>query len=61
MAGAILNPDVVIGKHCIINTIYCEHDCILDDFVHVAPRASLAGCIISEGAHIGIGSSIIQG
>ena len=63
MAGAILNPDVVIGKHCIVNTgAIIEHDCILDDFVHVAPRASLAGGIrIGEGAHIGIGSSIIQG
>lgn len=63
MAGAILNPDVVIGKHCIINTgAIIEHDCILDDFVHVAPRASLAGSVaIGEGTHIGIGASIIQG
>jgi acetyltransferase EpsM len=63
MAGAILNPDVMIGKHCIINTgAIIEHDCVLEDFVHVAPRASLAGSVaIGEGTHIGIGASIIQG
>jgi acetyltransferase EpsM len=63
MAGAIINPDVIIGKHCIINTgAIIEHDSILEDFVHVAPRASLAGGIyIGEGTQIGIGASLIQG
>jgi acetyltransferase EpsM len=63
MAGAIINPDVVIGKHCIINTgAIIEHDCILEDFVHVAPRATLAGGIcIGEGTQIGMGASLIQG
>jgi acetyltransferase EpsM len=63
MAGAIINPDVIIGKHCIINTgAIIEHDCLLEDFVHVAPRAALAGGIyIGEGTQIGIGASLIQG
>lgn len=63
MAGAILNPDVVIGKHCIINTgAIIEHDCTLEDFVHISPNASLAGDIyIGEGTHIGIGATLIQG
>jgi len=63
MAGATINPDVRIGKHCIINTnAVIEHDCIIKDFVHVSPNASLAGgVIIGEGTHVGIGATIIQG
>jgi acetyltransferase EpsM len=63
MAGAILNPNVKVGKHCIVNSgAVIEHDCILDNFVHLSPNAALAGNVsIGEGAHIGIGSSIIQG
>jgi sugar O-acyltransferase (sialic acid O-acetyltransferase NeuD family) len=63
MAGAILNPDVKVGKHCIINSgAVIEHDCILNDFVHVSPNAALAGnVIIGEGTHVGIGAVVIQG
>ncbi len=63
MAGAIVNPDVNIGKHCIINTgAVVEHDCKIDDFVHISPNASLAGGVhVGEGAQVGIGSSVIQG
>ena len=63
MAGAIINAGSRIGKHCIINTAaVVEHDCIIDDFVHICPNASLAGNVkVGEGAQIGIGSTIIQG
>ena len=63
MAGAILNPDVKVGKHCIVNSgSVVEHDCILNDFVHVSPNVALAGNVfIDEGSHIGIGAVIIQG
>ncbi len=63
MAGAIINPDVKVGKHCIINTnAVIEHDCVLEDFVHISPNASLAGGVtIGEGSHVGIGATIIQG
>jgi len=63
MAGVIINPNVVIGNHCIINSgAIIEHDCFIEDFVHVSPGASLAGNVtIGEGTHIGIGASIIQG
>ena len=61
MAGAIIQPGVQIGKHCIINSgAVIEHDCIIEDFVHVAPNSSLAGGVkVGEGSLIGIGSSII--
>jgi sugar O-acyltransferase (sialic acid O-acetyltransferase NeuD family) len=63
MAGAIVNPDVKIGKHCIINSAaVVEHDCIIEDYVHICPNVSLAGGIlIGEGSQVGIGATIIQG
>lgn len=63
MAGATVNSEVTIGKHCIINTnASIDHDCILEDFTHISPNAALAGDIfVGEGTHVGIGACIIQG
>ncbi|MGA6119772.1 acetyltransferase [Sphingobacterium anhuiense] len=63
MAGATVNVDANIGKHCIINTnASVDHDCVIGDFVHISPNAALAGNVsIGEGTHIGIGAIIIQG
>lgn len=62
MAGAIVNADAVIGKHCIINTAaVIEHDCTLGDYVHISPNVALGGAVqIDEGAHIGIGATVLQ-
>jgi sugar O-acyltransferase (sialic acid O-acetyltransferase NeuD family) len=61
MAGVVIQPGVKIGKHCIVNTGSCiDHDCIIEDFAHIAPKCGLAGAVsICEGAFIGIGSSIV--
>jgi acetyltransferase-like isoleucine patch superfamily enzyme len=61
MAGAIIQTGTKIGKHSIINTGACiDHDCIIGDFVHIAPNCSLAGGVsVGEGTFFGIGSSII--
>lgn len=63
MPKVCINAEVKVGKHCIINTgAIIEHECIIEDFVHVSPSASLAGNIlIKKGAHIGLGATIIQG
>lgn len=63
MAGVCINTNVIIGKHCIINTsATIDHDCILGDYVHVAPSSSLAGNVmIGEGTVVGLGAYIIQG
>lgn len=63
MAGAIINADSKIGKHCIVNTgAIIEHDCVIGDFAHIAPNVSIAGNVsIGEGSQIGIGASIVQG
>ena len=35
---------------------------MIEDFVHISPKASLAGNItVKRGAHIGLGANIIQG
>ena len=63
MAGVVINVGTVIGKHNILNTnCSVDHDCVLGDFVHIAPNAALAGNVrIGEGTHIGIGAAVIQG
>lgn len=62
-AGAIIQPDVRVGAHCIVNTgATIDHDCVLGDFVHVAPGSHLGGNVfLEEGALIGIGGIVIPG
>ena len=63
MPQVCINAEVTIGHHCIINTACTiEHECVIEDFVHISPKASLAGNItVKRGAHIGLGANIIQG
>jgi acetyltransferase EpsM len=63
MHGAILQADVQIGVHCIINTgASVDHDCVIDDYVHISPHTTLCGNVtVGEGSHIGAGATIIQG
>ena len=61
MAGAVINADAVIGKHCIINTgASVDHECIVEDFCHVAPHATLCGKVhLGEGTIMGAASCAI--
>lgn len=63
MPKVCINAEVKIGRHCIINTgAVIEHECVIEDFVHISPNAALAGNIfVKKGAHIGLGANIIQG
>lgn len=63
MQGAIIQSDVHIGKHCIINTAATvDHECIIEDYVHVSPNASLCGNVhVGEGTQIGAGSVVVPG
>jgi sugar O-acyltransferase (sialic acid O-acetyltransferase NeuD family) len=63
MQGAIIQSSTIIGKHVIINTrASIDHDCLIRDYVHIAPGAILCGNIeIGEGSFIGAGSIIKQG
>lgn len=63
MAGVAINASVNVGKHCILNTnSSIDHDCVLEDFVHISPNAALGGSVyVGEGTHVGIGACVIQG
>ena len=63
MAGAVVNPDVKIGRHCIINTCASiDHDCVIGDYAHISPNVTLSGEVqVGEGTHVGSGASVIQG
>lgn len=61
LAGAVIQPACKVGRHVIANTS-CSigHDCVVEDFVHVAPGTNLAGgARIRCGAFLGIGSRVI--
>lgn len=60
MAGAVVNPDAKIGKGCIINTCSSvDHDCVIEDYVHIAVGAHLAGNVrVGKNTWIGIGAVI---
>lgn len=61
-AGAVINPGAVIGDGCIINTCASvDHDCVLEDFVHIAVGAHVAGTVnIGAGTWIGAGAVVIK-
>ncbi len=62
LSGAVINASVRIGNHCIINTLsIVEHDNILNDFVHISPRATLSGSVqIGEKTQICTSATIIN-
>lgn len=57
LAMAVVQVNVMLGKHVIINAgAVLDHDVVIEDFVHVAPNAYIGG-----GAHIGKGAVIGAG
>jgi sugar O-acyltransferase (sialic acid O-acetyltransferase NeuD family) len=60
LANAVINSFARIGKYCIINTgSIVEHDCILEDGVHISPNVAMGGAVhIGRKTWVCIGSSI---
>lgn len=60
MAQVAVIAKANIGMGCILNTgCSVDHDCILGDFVHIAPGARLAGYVtVGEETLVGVGSSV---
>jgi len=60
-AGAVTQPETIIGEHCIVNTsASVDHDCSLADFVHIGPGVRLTGGVkVEEGAFVGAGAVVI--
>ena len=63
LAGAIVQPDTVVGRHAILNTACSvDHDSVLGDFTHIAPGARLAGGVrVATGSLIGLGAVLLPG
>ncbi len=62
-AGAVVGPHVRIGANVIINTnASVDHDCTLEDFVHIAPGATLCGAVtVERAAWVGAGATVVEG
>ena len=62
MANCVINAFSKIGEASIINTAATiDHDCILEDGVHVSPGANLAGGVsVGESSWLGIGCQVKQ-
>lgn len=60
MAGAVINPGAKIGKGCIINTSSSvDHDCVVDDYVHIAVGSHLCGTVmVANKTWIGAGATV---
>lgn len=61
MAGSVINADADIGSNVIINTLASiDHDCLIADCVHIAPRATLCGAVkVGERSFIGASATIV--
>jgi sugar O-acyltransferase (sialic acid O-acetyltransferase NeuD family) len=61
LANASVCVETVMVRGCIINTgAIVDHECFLDDGVHVCPGARLAGCVeVGRYSMIGTGAVIL--
>ncbi|MGM9478247.1 acetyltransferase [Pedobacter sp. GSP4] len=59
--GCVINANVYVGNHCIINTLCnISHDCRIENYVTISPGVTIAGNVhINEGVFIGAGATII--
>ena len=61
LAQAVVASDARIGEACIINhRAAADHECVLGDGVHIAPGATLCGCVeIGDNVMIGAGAVVL--
>ena len=62
-AGVVINANAKVGFGSIINTsAVIEHDCIIDEYVHISPNVALAGkVVVGKNSWIGVGANVIEG
>lgn len=60
---SVIQARTRIGRHVIANTaVSIDHDCVIGDFVHVAPHSTLCGAVtVNDRANIGAATTIIPG
>lgn len=61
-AGAVVNSGATIGENVIINTCASvDHECVIDDGVHICPGAHLAGKVtVGRASWVGIGATVVD-
>ncbi|RQO36101.1 sugar acetyltransferase [Herminiimonas sp. KBW02] len=61
LGQAIVAADSVLGEVCIINhKASVDHECVLGDGVHLAPGATLCGCVhLGDNVMIGAGAVVL--
>lgn len=61
LAQAVVAADAQVGQACIINhRASVDHECVLEDGVHLAPGATLCGCVnVDRGALVGAGAVVL--
>lgn len=61
MAGTVINADTVVGAGVIVNTCASvDHDCVIGDYTHIAPGATLCGTVqVGTGSFICAGATVI--
>lgn len=59
--GSVVQYGASIGSHCIINTrASIDHDCVIGDYVHIAPNTTLCGLVrVGDGAEVGAGAVLL--
>ena len=62
-AGVRFTNNIAFGNFNIINqNATIAHDCVLENFVHVAPGVNLSGNVhLKDGCYLGAGSTVNQG
>ena len=60
-AGSIIGPSAILGAGCIVNHgSVIDHDCRLDNYVHIAPGATLGGAAtIMADVLVGAGANVL--
>jgi sugar O-acyltransferase (sialic acid O-acetyltransferase NeuD family) len=63
LAACVVQAGARIGTGSIVNTAaVVEHDSVLGDYVHVAPRAIVCGAThVGSNSHVGAGAILLQG
>jgi len=63
LAGSIVSAGSRIGENVIVNTAASvDHDCVIEDGVHVAPGCRLCGDVhVGRGSLLGAGTIIVPG
>ena len=61
-AGAVIQPDVRIGRHCIINTnCNIDHEATIANYCSICPGVTICGQVsIGEKTFVGANSTVIQ-